>query len=518
MNSLGIYFGPKLITVAESKGRRLIKSVQIPQPVISAGDLEGKVPPEVKLVQLVALFKDELRKNQIEAKKAALCLSGKDLIIRTFDIPVLPRGELKSAVNFEAKKYIPFKGEDLISDFQIEFDPASRINQVLFVAVKKQTLDRYVSLAEQLGIQISGIEYSAFSLLKFLKLSSIRDNGTVALICADLRGEDEANFLVLKDGFPLFSRDFAMLTAEFFAKGEKAVDSGMVLEKFKTEVRVSLDYFHRKFSDKSIQRIVLISNSDYRPDLEGFMKEINLSAQFVDFAKINKALGKVSFNLDLMKSFSSSLAGIRTKLKLNLLAARVKPEDLDRGPSFDERIADLFVDLKIDYRVIAAAVLICLITFIWGLFRTIPFRKELDEARSRRPKAVSVDTSLAFNELSGIQSRYKDKLKTLDRLVKNQLYLTEALDAVPRIIPGGVWLAGFNYNYQESAGKRELTLQGISYLGDRDKELAAVDDFLFGLNNNPNFKKFFKDIKIVSVDRRNIGDTEVTNFVIACKG
>ena len=115
MSSLGIYFGPKVISLVETKGRRLINDIQIPQTTIFEGELEEKVPAEVKLIGIIALFKEELRKNKIEAKEATLCLSGKDLVVRTFEIPMLPREELKSAINFEVKKYIPFRVEDLIS-------------------------------------------------------------------------------------------------------------------------------------------------------------------------------------------------------------------------------------------------------------------------------------------------------------------------------------------------------------------------------------------------------------------
>lgn len=519
MNPLGIYFGPKLITVVETKGQKLIKSVQIPQPAITGNELEGRVPVEVTLIQLVALIKDELRKNQIEAKKANLCLSGKDLIIRSFEIPLLPRSELKSAVNFEAKKYIPFKGEDIISDFQIEFDSVNKTNQVLFVAIKKQSLERYVSLLGQLGIGIGGIEYSAFSLLKFLKLTGLKDSNVTAIISADLQGEDEANFLVLKNGFPLFSRDFTMFgAAEFITKTEKVLDSGMALEKFKTEIRVSLDYFHRKFSDKNIQRVILISNPGYHNELEAFMKEINLPTQFVDFNRFNKILGKTfSFKLDLLKSYSSSLLNIRTKLKLHLLAARAKPEGLEKGSTLDERLTDLLTNLKIDLRVILVAVLLCLITFGVGILRTFPFKKEVEDIIAMRPKAGSIDPASTYEESVNIQTRYQDKLNTLDKLIKGQLYMAEVLDIIPRVMPGGLWLTDFNYK-DEDNDPRELVLQGSCYLGDRAKELEAIDKFMSDLRGNPNFKKVFKDLKIVSVKRKEAGGVEVSDFIISIKG
>ncbi|MFH0762390.1 MAG: pilus assembly protein PilM [Candidatus Omnitrophota bacterium] len=520
MNSLGIYFGPKVITLVETKGQKLIKSVRIPQPVITANELEAKAPAEIALIQLVALIKDELRKNQIEAKKASLCLSGKDLIIRTFEIPLLPRSELKSAVSFEAKKYIPFKGEDIISDFQIELDSVNKINQVLFVAIKKQSLERYISLLGQLGIEISKIEYSAFSLLKLIKLAGLKDGNVTAVISADLQGEDEANFLVLKDGFPLFSRDFTMFgAAESIAKLEKAPEAGMALEKFTTEIRVSLDYFHRKFSDKNIQRAVLIANPDYSNELQAFMQEMNLPVQFVDSGRLNKILGGAfSFKPDLLKAYSSSLLNIATKLRLHLLAARTKSQSPEGGASVNERLADVFANLKINPKAVLLAVLICLVTFGAGIWRSLPIKKEIKDIITMRPRVTSLDSASATYEQSvEIQGRYQDKLNTLDKAIRGQLYVAEALDIIPRARPEGLWLTGFQYDSKDD-NQRELVLEGACYLGDRDRELEAIDKFLSDLRNNPNFEKFFKDLKIVSVGRAEVEGVELSNFIISTKG
>ncbi len=521
-SSLGVYFGPKAISVTETKGKKLIKSIQIPQPVVSGGELEDKVPVEAKIIQLVALFKDELRKNQIDAKNATICLSGKDLIIRTFEVPVLPRGELRSAVNFEAKKYIPFKGEDLISDFQVQFDPVSRINQVLFVAIKKQSLNRYLELLKQLNIGISTIEYSAFSLLRFLKISGAKDKGITAIVSADLRGEDEANFIVLESGFPLFSRDFSLTPASGFAKAEgpPVPDSGMALEKFKTEIRVSLDYFHRKFSDKNIQKVLLIANPDYRADLEAFMREMSIPVQFIDIVKEARFMGKaVTFSLDLVKSYASSLsARVRTRLRLNLLAAKEGKEIGEKGPAFDQRIAEFLIDLKIDFRVVIAAILICAGVFAFGVYRVIPFRQEVAKAISMRPKVSTVNSGAGLEELSGIDSQYKKKIKALDNLIKNQLFLTEPLDVIPRIIPDGVWLTDFSYSYKPENNKRELLLQGEAYLGDGDRELETVNKFLADLKTNQQFGGIFKDIKIMSLQQKESRDRSITSFTISCKG
>lgn len=205
--SLGIYFGPKIISIIETKGKTILNNIQVSQELITSSEIEEKVPSEVKIV---ALFKDELRRNKIGANEASLSLSGKDFVIRTFEMPVIPRSELDSAVRFEAKKYIPFKIEDLISDFQVQYDKLSRRNIILFAGIKKDILDRYLSILNQLDIKPSVIEYSAFSLLRLMKLLNINNKGIIGIISADFKEEDEINFTFLENGFPLFSRDITL--------------------------------------------------------------------------------------------------------------------------------------------------------------------------------------------------------------------------------------------------------------------------------------------------------------------
>ncbi|MBU0709911.1 MAG: pilus assembly protein PilM, partial [Candidatus Omnitrophica bacterium] len=150
MSSLGIYFGPKLIQVVETKGKKIKNSFQISRVSFSSGELEEKVPEEEKIITLLA---DQLRKNNIEADEATLCLPGKDLIIRSFEMPTMPRNEIAGAVNFEVRKYIPFKVEDLNSAFQVYSDKASRTNLILFVGIKEETLNSYTRILQKLNIR-----------------------------------------------------------------------------------------------------------------------------------------------------------------------------------------------------------------------------------------------------------------------------------------------------------------------------------------------------------------------------
>ncbi|MDP2753678.1 MAG: pilus assembly protein PilM, partial [Nitrospirota bacterium] len=435
---LGVYFGPKIITLVETKGKKISNTVQIKRSLISPGELEEKIPDEVKIV---ALFKDELRKNNIDAKEAVICLSGKDLIIRTFEIPVMPANELVNIINFEVKKYIPFKVEDLIADFQTKLDKVSRRNQILYVGIKKEVLYKYLSVMAELNIKVISIEYSAFSFLRFLKLTKFNNNGIVGIINMDLAEEDEINFIILDNGFPLFSRDITLTAggSEELPKAQEAA-SGLVLEKIKNEIRISLDYYHRKFPAKKIGRTYFVANAEHRSDLEGFLKEISLPAQFIETAKAIEI--RKPFSLGIIKSYGSSLLKIiKTDFRINILVPKAKPAiKVQKEGAAEFGLSALLSGLKVDSRFIALGLFICLLVFGLGFFRKFPLQRELNQILLDRPKALKDKGNVPLSELVTLDSEMEKQASVLNKLISKQPYFTEALAALPRNIPNDMRL------------------------------------------------------------------------------
>lgn len=512
---LGVYFGPKIITLVEANGKKILNTVQIKCSLISPGELEEKVPDEVKIV---ALFKEELRKNNIDAKEAVICLSGKDLIIRTFEIPVMPANEVASIINFEVKKYIPFKVEDLITDFQTKLDRASRRKQILYVGIKKEILNKYLSIMAELGIKVISIEYSAFSFLRFLKLTKFSNNGIVAIINMDLAEEDEINFIILDNGFPLFSRDITLTAGGSggeLAKAQEAA-SGLVLEKIKSEIRISLDYYHRKFPTKKIGRTYFVANAEHRPDLEKFLKEVSLSAQFIETAKAIEV--RRPFSLGIIKSYGSSLLKIiKTDLKINILFPKAKLAIRAQKEGADESgLLALLGGLKVDLRFIALGLFICLLVFGLGLFRKFPLQKEINQILQDRPKASKDKGNVPLGELVTLNNDLKKQVSVLNELIGKQPYFTEVLAALPRNISNDMRLTNLQYTKNES-GRNELLLQGVVYLGDSDKELKLVNFLASALKDDKVFNRFFRDISVLSIEHAQAEKVTATKFTIICK-
>jgi Tfp pilus assembly protein PilN len=518
MSVLGIYFGPKTISLVETKVKKVVKDIQISVAAkVTGPDLEEKVPEHLKID---ALLREELRRTTFEATEASLVFSGKDLIIRTFEMPVMQRDEQQGAINFEVKKYIPFKVEELVSDYQLRFNKSNRTNLVLFAGIKKDTLDKYISVVSQLNMKVTAIDYSGFSIVRFLDLAGVDSKGVIGILNASVNDEDESNFIVLEDGFPVFSRDIALSAQDDDFKKSEESASGVTIERLKSEIRVSLDYYRRKFpsKDKSIKEMLVLVEPEHRSSLESFITDMGLFVKPFDIGKCNLQMGRsVSFSLPFFKAYGGTLAKVvRSELKIDLLSAKTKVTAPARRIRPIEGGISGLSGIKVNPKAVVFGLLICLGAFLYGLYRIFPVQQELQGVIAQRPPVSSVDVNATLDVLQQADTDFKQKIATIDNLIKKQLYLTDPLDAIPRIIPEGMWLTNFTFTKSEEAGA-ELVLEGICYLADNARELEQINKFLTDLKANEKLNRYFSQISISSIEQQQFGQTTVSKFFINCK-
>jgi len=380
------------------------------------------------------------------------------------------------------------------------------------MGIKKETFAKYSSVFNQLNIRLRSIEYAGFSVLKLLKLSGVKGSGVVGVICADSQGKDEINFTVLENGFPLFTRDISLSgAADDLEKGEGAEAEGS-LDKLKSEFRVSMDYYRRKFPTKNIKNMVIICGQDWRLDIETYLSELGLPNKFIDIAKV---IGRsVIYSSSLAKSYSAAIfKAVNTRVSLDLIGSKAKAEKVSSGQI---EALSLLKGLKIDVRFILLGVFMCAGVFAYGIIKRNPFEQELSVTLRERIQVSGVPADSGLESLELLTYKYNNTLKNLEDLIKNQLYVTETVNIVPRVLPQGLWLTRFFFS-SNTEGGYELTIEGLSYLGDNDKEFQAVNSFLKSLNASSVFTKYFKNISIVSIDRKEFAREQVTQFVILCK-
>ena len=161
---------------------------------------DGEVADAVALAEeLRKLFAD----NELPTT-VRLGVAHQRIVVRTLDVPVVedPR-MLEEIVRLEAPDHIPVPMDEAILDFQ----PLGTVSttegprtRVVIVAVRRDMIDRLVSVATDAGLTIEGIDLSAFAMVRALRTPGSKD----AVLYVNVAGL--TNVAVANDTGCLFTR------------------------------------------------------------------------------------------------------------------------------------------------------------------------------------------------------------------------------------------------------------------------------------------------------------------------
>jgi len=134
-------------------------SATLPEGAVDDGTLSD---PEV-----VGGIISELFKNlKIKKKKVGFSISGYSVIVKKVNLAVMSEEELEEHIQSEAEQYIPFDIDDVYLDFQdlkTNEDDDDRTD-VMLVAAKKEIVDDYLEMLENLNLRPVIVDVDGFAL------------------------------------------------------------------------------------------------------------------------------------------------------------------------------------------------------------------------------------------------------------------------------------------------------------------------------------------------------------------
>jgi type IV pilus assembly protein PilM len=106
------------------------------------------------------------------AKSVRLGIASQRIVVRTLDMPQLgDERALAAAVKVEAPDHIPMPMDEAVLDFQVVGNvdtPGGPRTRVVIVAVRRETVQRFVDAVQAAGLKVEGIDLSAFALVRSL--------------------------------------------------------------------------------------------------------------------------------------------------------------------------------------------------------------------------------------------------------------------------------------------------------------------------------------------------------------
>lgn len=161
--------------------------------------------------RVVSVIQEIFSENKIKTKDVAMSVCGISVIVKKINLPEMTEEELDESIQWEAEQYIPFDIEDVNIDYQIlrpVGEDGKRQMEVLLVAVKKDKINEYTSLAEEAGLRPVVVDVDAFALENMYEINyELNKNEAVALI--DL-GAGLMSINVIAEGMPAFTRDISI--------------------------------------------------------------------------------------------------------------------------------------------------------------------------------------------------------------------------------------------------------------------------------------------------------------------
>lgn len=199
---LGLDFGASSIKAVEltftDKETELLTFGEVTLKKIEDGlpkDAPRTFDEEIAL-RVRALF----QQMKVSTDKISMSLPAYIGLVSLAEFPYLEEQELRSAVNFEAKKYIPSKLEDVFLSWDIlHIEPPTQEKpggkmQVLLTAALKKEVERYEGYIKSLGVKPLFEELEIFSLARALTRGR---PGTQMIIDV---GSKVTNLIVVQDG------------------------------------------------------------------------------------------------------------------------------------------------------------------------------------------------------------------------------------------------------------------------------------------------------------------------------
>lgn len=242
-----------------------------------------------KLVLLLeAAFNDyDLPRNDVRVSIPETVVSTKVIAI-----PSLSDAELASAIGWQAEQHIPIPPEELTLEYQVLYRPQKNENapmRVLLVGVRKQLVERFVSMFNQLGVEPTLLETHILSILRSLQFEasdpttlvahigassmniSIVHGGELKFVLSHLNGGQlltkslEQTLGLDSTQSEQYKRTYGLDEAQFQGKVRQALFPAVQL--LVGELRKAIQFFVNQNPQESVKRIVLSGGTASMPGL-----------------------------------------------------------------------------------------------------------------------------------------------------------------------------------------------------------------------------------------------------------
>ena len=512
---VGLVLRRKTIEVVQVRhgfgGARLSKVVSV--PIRGTDD-----------AQVVEAIRTAVETAGVARQPIGVSLAAQDILLRSFTMPRLPKPERETAVRFEARKYTPFKIDDLVWNFHAKESRDAKQMRVAFVGVRAQAFARVQGWLAAAGVTPAFLEAQSVSLsrLALPRSKKSSEEGFVGLVEVDLEA-GVAHLVVAKDGLPYFSRDVQLaMEQEGALEGSQATD--LRVKVLLSELRLSLDFFARENPAASLHRLVLFGDAATIAPWASSLAEQLRCAVSLGTVPLKDQAGQ-DVRLHLACAVGLLLRDLQPNaIKLDFVERHAAPSGEGEAMAAAQPIADRFFGAVFGTvfnpeflramrqpattQFVVASAVVTLLTVL-GYQPVMQAQAELTSTVNAFPDVGWGLKNRPRAEVEALKGLVDARLAVASNAIHRRMVATEKLNVLAKELPEGIWLDGLTYQdrFEPSGGRQAaLTLQGSCFLSTPGGEVEVITQLARQLKQDPKFFQGFAASQLGEIATRDAGN------------
>lgn len=472
-------------------------------------------------MKLVSSIEAQFKANKISDKTVNLSLPTKDIIFRSFVIPWMNASEIKSVVSFEISKYIPFSLEELRYSFHpitITANNSKKI-RIIFVGVRKDTLENYTNILESAGLNVDNIEPSSQSIVRvLLSQNLIQEKQTIAIVEKE---ELSGKITIVEQEIPQFVREFHL---NIQTKDTTAHENTDIINRLINEIRISIDYFTRQENFNPVLEIKLIANTSNNNNFsEHLSRDLKIPTTVLGIENIiqNKEINNIGYlnaygiGLYSTTAMASSFNFSKKEIKKARTISAPNPTSSHNGT----------VTI-----LLTCAVLVGLI-----FFGTTKMTEKSRNDLTRLEQELGMHKDAMIETITETTTKTTESLTHL-KTIRTKSNIAFFLATIPTLLPQGLWIKNFEVNYTDAYQNKDdysdenktknvtkdnstpiVSISGYAYSQNITEQFKLVNKFFNNIEDHPKLSTIFKQIDLEIVRAEKIENLTVTYYKIQCQ-
>ncbi|MBI2635294.1 MAG: type IV pilus assembly protein PilM [Parcubacteria group bacterium] len=202
-NYLGVDIGTlsiKIIELSIENGRPKLQNYGILENYSLSATNSVQGPPTQKTQKIfggeaVLMLRRLLKESGITAKEINMSMPIFSSFLTVMELPQMSEAEIKSAVQFEAKKYIPVSLDSVAIDWSLIGSNGSGKILILLVAIPRELINEYASVAGETNLKLLAVELETISAVR-----ALMGNDPTPTVLVDM-GSRDTTISIVDGGF-----------------------------------------------------------------------------------------------------------------------------------------------------------------------------------------------------------------------------------------------------------------------------------------------------------------------------